>query len=317
MSLPAISPSKSPVSQAEDERLFKQQERGKSPSPTPFSRGFDSEVHTQQPKYMTGYGGFQPTPEEEETTLPKLIVAPVVGYSGYYRGKMIGKLGRCEVHKSRLSSWEKDTVSSILGVPTGRDDWEFSHYTNTCTNFADKRFHEYPQSPLGSSCLSPSSVDGNSGTGGDFEASSSGRSMSPSMFNSQFQSMRLHDQQINGVVTELDKVFQKIQCCLETQFKTVGQARSTLKALFFSVDRNKTNSIPIAAFFELLHKAAGVSLTPPEYACVAHALSSSVEAEFEEDGSEYVVRSINYGRFLNILVPRPGRPSHGSGGSEC
>jgi hypothetical protein len=268
---------------------------------------------------MTGYGGHQPQ-LEDEVELPKIIVAPVVGYTGTYRGKNVGKLGRCEVHKTRLSAWEKDTVSGILGVPAPADDWEFSHYTNTCSNFSEKKFHETKSNSLpGSPSVCPSS----SGMYG----ASFGNSDSP--------------QQLRREATETDKILESIQICLETRFKTATVARSALKSAFFAADAQRTGLLHRDAFFETLRRLAGVHLPPSQsdHLCAAlHAAGHShsgklsgglpeghfaVGARLEEEdeqqlqdslalSEEEAPQEVNYGRFLNILVPRSSRPAGAS-----
>lgn len=323
MSFPRISPSKSPTSVAESESvgLFKHSALNlSSDALSPMSKTFDYETSSGQPRYMTGYGGFQPH-QDEEIQLPKLIVAPVVGYTGCYRGKNIGKLGRSEVHRTRLSAWEKDTVSGILGVPASRGDWEYSHYTNTCANFADKKCHESDT------------------TNGGFDSSiDSLRSVSG--FGSVLGS-------VNGVVDnvdspsswlrqssrkETDRILLNIQQCLETRFKTAASARSALKGAFFGADTTCCGRLHQTHFFEMLRRLCGVVLTDEQCVHLSVSLDSvgrrrlsstasrfSMEgASLMNDGDTYlhgesspVLQNpqiegefVNYGRFLNILVPR-------------
>jgi hypothetical protein len=210
-------------------------------------------------------------------------------------------------------------VSGILGVPAAADDWEFSHYTNTCSNFSEKKFHETKSSSLSGS---PSVCPSSSGMYG----ASYGSSDSP--------------QQLRREATETDKILESIQVCLETRFKTATVARSALKSAFFAADARRTGLLHRDAFFETLRRMAGVHLLPGQvdHLCAAlHAaghcgkLSGGLpEAQFavgsarlEEEDEEQLLhgsqalsdepQEVNYGRFLNILVPRSARPAGGSG----
>lgn len=168
MNLPPISPQKSYGSSLENEQsmIFKRSgDQGPEFSASSHLKHSENEVQTFQPKYMTGYGGFQPQ-QDTLSESPKVIQSPVVGYTGNYRGRNIGKLGRCEVHKARLSAWEKDTVSGILGVPHTHNDWEYSHYTNMCGNFNEKKYHEGSTASLSPMGSLPNSPGGSGNMGG-------------------------------------------------------------------------------------------------------------------------------------------------------
>lgn len=319
MNLPPISPSKTQGSMLENEPsiIFKRSEVGFAPDTSSPSKYFDQEL-TTQPKYMTGYGGFQPQQDAVEEA-PRVIVAPVVGYTGNYRGKNLGKLGRCEVHRTRLSAWEKDTVSGILGVPTTHNDWEYSHYTNGCSNFVEKKYHEGSPAAL-SDCFVSSvgslSLASSSGAAEHFSdglaAATSARN-SPSLLHLQYQREE----------TETDRILQHIQQDLETKFKTSQLARSSLKAAFFGLDKHRSGLLPRREFFAVLHKVAGVNLS--EDKCVHLSCSLSIagrrsgefhsgsgEADYADQADELDAESVNYGRFLNILVPRAVSASPGS-----
>lgn len=264
---------------------------------------------------MTGYSGHQPK-LEEEVELPKIINAPVVGYTGSYRGKNIGKLGRCEVHRTRLTVWEKDTVSGILGVPAPEDDWEFSHYTNSCGNFSEKKFHE---SPSDKSAQNNHLAASSSGTWGDANTSS----------GASFGAM-------HGVreESEADRILLQVQMALESRYKTATLARSALKSAFFAVDRPRTGSLPVGLFFDVLHRQSGCALSAAQCAHLAETLHMAGRhrrgADTEARGPDYALGSarlededgygdgadqqlggevaaaaeVCYGRFLNIVVPR-------------
>lgn len=318
MNLPPISPAKSPVSFAEVDAptLFKRGEPIHTPDPPHTFKHFDSEVQTVQPKYMTGYCGFQPH-QDQEAPLPRVIAAPVVGYTGCYRGKNIGKLGRCEVHRTRLSTWEKDTVSGILGVPAAQDDWEYSHYTNSCENFSDKKFQESSSPALGSSTGYSSGFLSSVGStpGGTGSASSSGgfanheaASTSGSLAYSQSNASRPEHEE-----TETDRILQHIQQCLQGRFKTATAARSALKGAFFALDRFHCGRVQRGEFYEVLNRMAGAALSEGHMMYLTCALScagrqspqqleglNQQDSESLGDDLEYV----NYGRFLNIIVPR-------------
>lgn len=274
---------------------------------------------------MTGYCGFQPH-QDQEAQLPKVIAAPVVGYTGCYRGKNLGKLGRCEVHRARLSTWEKDTVSGILGVPAAHDDWEYSHYTNKCENFSDKRFQESSSPALGSAtgCSSGflSSADmGSASSSGGF-ANETG-STSGSLGYSQSQS---HFSRPEHEETETDRILLHIQQGLQSRFKTAAAARSVLKGAFFAQDRYRTGRLQRNDFFDVLGKVAGAALSEHQMLHLAYALhcagrhsnrgspgpgsdlhqqSQSLQGSEDLQSLAAEIEYINYGRFLNIIVPRP------------
>lgn len=274
---------------------------------------------------MTGYGGFQPQQDLAEDA-PRVIVSPVVGYTGNYRGKNIGKLGRCEVHRTRLSAWEKDTVSGILGVPHTHNDWEYSHYTNGCGNFAEKKYHEGAVLLSDSFVSSVGSLSLASNSGGasssdhfpDGLAAATSARNSPSLLHLQYQREE----------TETDRILQHIQQSLETTFKTSQQARSVLKAAFFGLDKQRIGLLPKKEFFGALHKVAGVTLSEEKCLHLAYALSAadkrmsgSGELDYphgssEDQGGELDAEYVNYGRFLNVLVPRAASSSPGLGSAS-
>ena len=307
MNLPVISPNKSPVGGGEEDTtaIFKRSEVVTTPDPPIVSRLFESDISTMQPKYMTGYGGFQPAREIPDV-LPKLISAPVVGYTGYYRGKNLGKLGRAATHRTRLSAWEQDTVSDILGIPTAHNEWEFSHYTNTCTNFSEKKFHE-------SVCTSVQSRSGDTAAdeGGSLFAGASTSTMgSPS---GHFSGTQQQQYMLDREDSALDRVLQHIQQCLETKFKHCAEARSALKAAFFSFDPKKKGRMEPQDFFDVLYRLAGVVLPGDECALLRAALNteaaptgaSTLDLSHPQYSQyQYAPCLINYGRFLNIVVPR-------------
>lgn len=299
---------------------------------------YNSESETSRPKFMTGYGGHQPH-LGDELELPKIISTPVVGYTGSYRGKNLGKLGRCEVHRTRVSAWENETVSGILGVPTVHDDWEFSHYTNSCGNFNEKKFHE-STSVMRSPSRSPNGAFNalDSGSIGSLAASAE-LAFSCSSPDAQFRDRSRQP-------SETDKTLLHIQKHLEYRFKTSADARSVLKSAFFGLDRTRRGLISASVFFCVLRRIAGVSLSEEQCADLTIALhyagqrkdphhitgyalgSEKLEEEEEEGGGGGGVRNggasgngsayghdnanaehgnvdeVNYGRFLNILVPR-------------
>jgi hypothetical protein len=45
---------------------------------------------------------------------------PITGYTGAYRGKVVGNLGRADVHAAPLSSFDSQTVTDIVGDGEGR-----------------------------------------------------------------------------------------------------------------------------------------------------------------------------------------------------
>lgn len=323
MNLPSISPTKSPVSFTDNDAspaLFKRVDAIQTPDPSPTLKYFNSEVQTVQPKYMTGYGGFQPH-QDEETQLPRVISAPVVGYTGCYRGKNLGKLGRCEVHRARLSTWEKDTVSGILGVPAAHDDWEYSHYTNKCGNFADKKFQESSSpTPCISSGVSSGFLSSVASSSGGF-ANDTGSTSGSLVYSQQLYPHTLRSEHEE---TGTDRILLHILQGLETRFKTAAVARSTLKGAFFSLDRFHTGRLLCRDFFDVLSKVAGSTLSEEQEMHLAYVLSCvdryrhGSQQQYEQDGSSNFdelqelqppqqqkdLDYVNYGRFLNIIVPR-------------
>jgi hypothetical protein len=63
--------------------------------------------------FVTGYTGasFKAEPKVE---VPKVLV-PIIGYSGDFKGKVSGKLGRVERHCIPLSCFDKETTYDIIG----------------------------------------------------------------------------------------------------------------------------------------------------------------------------------------------------------
>jgi len=324
MNLPPISPVKTQGSALEGDHSPSIFKRGDAAMDSSSPKYLDQDAGTVQPKYMTGYGGFQPQQDLAED-IPRVIVSPVVGYTGNYRGKNIGKLGRCEVHRTRLSAWEKDTVSGILGVPHTHNDWEYSHYTNGCGNFAEKKYHEGAVALSDSfvSSVGSLSLASNSGGGASGDQFPDGLAAATSARNSP-SLLHLHYQREE---TETDRILLLVQQGLETKFKTSHQARSALKAAFFGLDRQRSGLLPKREFFLALHKVAGMALPEEKCTHLAYALSAagrrlsgsgelythSNDDQADESDAEYV----NYGRFLNILVPRAaGGDSPGFGSAR-
>ena len=68
-------------------------------------------------QYITGYtGGSKFKPEHEpEAKSTNRILRPIVGYKGYYRGKINGALGRVEFHASPISRYDPDVRRDLLG----------------------------------------------------------------------------------------------------------------------------------------------------------------------------------------------------------
>ena len=341
MNLPPISPVKNGVSHVETESpVFKRSGINHSPDTSAFKQHFDQEVLPGQPRFMTGYGGFQPQQDLVEE-VPRVIVAPVVGYTGNYRGKNIGKLGRCEVHKTRLSAWDKDTVSGILGVPNTHNDWEYSHYTNGCENFCEKKYHETSPEFHGSfvssmGSLSLASTSGDHGNNLDTSQHTFPDGLATAHNARNSPSLLLH--QHVREETETDRILMCIQQHLESSFKTSIAARSGLKTAFFALDRCRSGTLPRKDFFAALHKVAGVVLSEERCLHLACALSAAgrhheqgrvgFEGEGEGDWAEergggldggsleLDVDRVNYGRFLNILVPRAASLSVGPGSAS-
>lgn len=334
MNLPPISPPKhGSALENEQPTLFKRSgDQAPDMSTSSASRYCDNEVQTFQPKYMTGYGGFQPQQDALEEA-PRVIVSPVVGYTGNYRGRNIGKLGRCEVHKTRLSAWENDTVSGILGVPHTHSEWEYSHYTNGCGNFAEKKYHEGSAASLSGSLLSSVGNSlGRPSSPGGFGGSMSG-SMSGSLGGSQGErhfsdglaaatnarnSPSLMQHQLHREQSETDRILLQIQQGLESKFKTSQLARSGLKAAFFALDRQRCGLLSRMDFFAVLRKIAGVALSEEQCVHLASALAMAGQPHHSHDhdhdhdqyqdytstDNEVSIDFVNYGRFLNVLVPR-------------
>jgi hypothetical protein len=327
MSFPRLTPSTSPTSVIDSDSPdvgHKGESRSQGPD---LQKGSTWATATYYPKYMTGYGGHQPH-LDDEVDLPKIINAPVVGYTGSYRGKNLGKLGRCEVHRTRLSAWEKDTVSGILGVPSEGDEWEFSHHTNSCGNFSDKKYHE---------SVSNETAFINSSTYGTGSFCPGGSAAS---FGAALNSQREQ--------TGTDRILLQVQMALESRFRTATVARSALKSAFFAADGSRSGSLPVDVFFEVLRKQAGVALTEDQRALLAWAISRAGKHRTGSDGqsaqqrdAEYALgsarlegdddndaqggagalrqaegdepQSVVYGRFLNIVVPRREKRLSSSG----
>lgn len=328
MSLPRLVSSTSPTSVVDVETPNLAHSRcGTAGNPSTVDNkcaGEDWAASTYYPKYMTGYGGHQRNLEPEADP-PRVISSPLVGYTGNYRGKNIGKLGRCETHRARLSAWERGTVAGILGVPAAEDDWEFSHYTNSCGNFSDKRYHETSHNRVKSALTLPGSPSGFIVT----NACSMGES------GASFGA--LHPE--GRTVPEADRILLQIQVALESRFRTATVARSALKSAFFAVDTSRMGVLAAEVFFDILRRQSGVALSAGQRTLLTEALSRAGrhgcgDPEFQQEqlGPDYVLGSarleqddeggfggphrggegdggsgcVVYGRFLNIIVPRRG-----------
>lgn len=233
------------------------------------------------------------------------------------------------MHKTRLSAWENDTVSGILGVPHTHSEWEYSHYTNGCGNFAEKKYHEGSAASLSGSLLSSVGNSlGRPSSPGGFGGSMSG-SMSGSLGGSQGErhfsdglaaatnarnSPSLVQHQLHREQSETDRILLQIQQGLESKFKTSQLARSGLKAAFFALDRQRCGLLPRMDFFAVLHKIAGVALSEEQCVHLASALAMAGQPHHSHDHDQYQdyastdnevsIDFVNYGRFLNVLVPR-------------
>ena len=86
--------------------------------------------------------------------------------------------------------------------------------------------------------------------------------------------------------------------------------------------------LPKKEFFGVLHKVAGVTLSEEKCLHLAYALSAadkrmsgSGELDYphgssEDQGGELDAEYVNYGRFLNVLVPRAASSSPGLGSAS-
>jgi len=69
----------------------------------------------EKKKYMTGYTGGSRFKDEPSAKPARNLIRPIIGYNGYYRGKVNGNLGRVELHTAPLSHYDTDVSDNILG----------------------------------------------------------------------------------------------------------------------------------------------------------------------------------------------------------
>lgn len=189
---------------------------------------------------------------EQEINKDKI---PVVGYTGSYLGKIDGKLGRSEVHRTNLSEWDKETVSDILGINRIQDSWDYIHKSSTCSNFIDQDL----------------SVTGSS-----------------------------NSNKYNTAITPI-KVFRYLRYCFEVKYKTPSLARSYLKAKFIKQDPTHTGYISAEIFFDILYQTAKIELPIEEKLVICNVLLSSSLSSYTNLSD---IMNLSYGKFLNIVTPR-------------
>mmetsp|Transcript_32158 Transcript_32158/g.54225 ORF Transcript_32158/g.54225 Transcript_32158/m.54225 type:complete len:321 (+) Transcript_32158:31-993(+) len=319
INLPAISSSArqqsgSPFPLDEPVALLKKRNE-KVSTPEPMTTGpnnlklLENDLYGASPKFMTGYTGYQKYEDAEvDTVLPKLL-KPVVGYTGYYRGKVGGKLGRPEVHTTNLSVWEKETVSDILGIPPVEDAWEFAHYTSTCRNFSR---------PITADRSEDFEID--HGSNSSSYISKMNNSHDPQLQALQEQPEISHSSNSQPLPSDaaVDAVFGFVQQCFEARFKTAVTARATLKSAFFDMDPFRNGYIESEKFFSVLYKMGGVVLSEEEIRTLSAVLFHDPVslADSAVGSGTCTTQKLNYGRFLNIIVPRSSGGSNSSNNSK-
>lgn len=235
----------------------------------------ESVIFTDKPPpFILGYTGrrFKTDPFEKDAINDRFLEKrPISGYTGCYRGKVSGKLGRIDVHEEHLAAWDKKTVCDILGsLRPDFNDWDFVHKSSlTCNNFIDP-------------AVNPSTYADDFGTAHNVI----GNGHAPTVTGREG--------------AELMNLLRYVRYCLEVRFNTSLLARSTLKAAFFNSDKDTVGTVNDEQFFEILRKTANIELQLSEQYMICNALSDS-ETMMTDGLLQY---NMKYGRFLNIVVPK-------------